>query len=689
MMNDINERLILSQVRIAEIKNDTMPNPRYCDFFVIAAEYIEFVLDVREKLGKDGVYSGELELEELNEKLFFGLSEDYGDGFIIDAPYFNSFANPDHADIVFGTFTPYICFLTAELHNLPQLIYDGKDEAVTILLELFLEIYNLFLMDASPLLKSVRDAVYFYAFDYAEYFLMDRTKEMFVPETGLIYDIVMNADLSDTSYLYRYGENISYSELELAEFMNTLSDEEIESMASTFTQGMRRGFTSMNVDFDSRETVSIRFFIGQERLVRAAVKQFKDMGLKAILSRYAVGRVVRHGITKQGCENLSAFRQFEYDHRMDDSLFLDRKYMERKISAARAAYEEYADYMSVYGGPAVIEIFGEEDFEPVSKDTACKYTDEQKKLSTELTSSMGLLREEYLPGDSYSFTIISFPVPDIGDDFNEIFRDTVKINTLPNDTYVGLQQTIIDTFDRASYVKVEGTHGNKTDMKVIMRRLENPDEETQFENCVADVNIPLGEVFTSPVLKGTGGTLHVSSVYINGLQFKDLIMTFKDGMVESYTCSNFDEEEKNKGFIDDNILFNHSTLPLGEFAIGTNTYAYEMGRKYDIMRKLPILIIEKTGPHFAVGDTCYSHAEDTKVYNPNGKEIISRENDFSLLRDTEPEKAYFNCHTDITIPFDELGRLYAVNEDGTEVDIIRDGRFVLPGTEGLNEGFNS
>ena len=29
------------------------------------------------------------------------------------------------------------------------------------------------------------------------------------------------------------------------------------------------------------------------------------------------------------------------------------------------------------------------------------------------------------------------------------------------------------------------------------------------------------------------------------------------------------------------------------------------------------------------------------------------------------------------------------NEDGTEVDIIRDGRFVLPGTEGLNEGFDS
>ena len=36
------------------------------------------------------------------------------------------------------------------------------------------------------------------------------------------------------------------------------------------------------------------------------------------------------------------------------------------------------------------------------------------------------------------------------------------------------------------------------------------------------------------------------------------------------------------------------------------------------------MIAEKTGPHFAVGDTCYSWAEDKKVYNPNGKEIIAR-----------------------------------------------------------------
>ena len=39
---------------------------------------------------------------------------------------------------------------------------------------------------------------------------------------------------------------------------------------------------------------------------------------------------------------------------------------------------------------------------------------------------------------------------------------------------------------------------------------------------------------------------------------------------------------------------------MGEFAIGTNTTAYVMAKTYDILYQLPILIVEKMGPHFAV-----------------------------------------------------------------------------------------
>ena len=93
------------------------------------------------------------------------------------------------------------------------------------------------------------------------------------------------------------------------------------------------------------------------------------------------------------------------------------------------------------------------------------------------------------------------------------------------------------------------------------------------------------------------------------------------------------------------------------------------------------------GPHFAVGDTCYSWSEDTAVYNPDGKESIARDNEVSILRKEDLSKAYFGCHTDITIPYKELGLLAVLHKDGSQTPIIQNGRFILPGTEELNKPF--
>ena len=56
-----------------------------------------------------------------------------------------------------------------------------------------------------------------------------------------------------------------------------------------------------------------------------------------------------------------------------------------------------------------------------------------------------------------------------------------------------------------------------------------------------------------------------------------------------------------------------------------------------------------------------------------------------LLSSTEPEKAYFNCHTDVTLPYDELGEVSIVTYDDEVITIIENGVFVLPGTEELNK----
>ena len=75
-----------------------------------------------------------------------------------------------------------------------------------------------------------------------------------------------------------------------------------------------------------------------------------------------------------------------------------------------------------------------------------------------------------------------------------------------------------------------------------------------------------------------------------------------------------------------------------------------------------------------------------KHYLPqaDGKEIIARDNERSILRKSAPEKAYFGCHTDVTIPYEELGSITVIRPDGSGIRLLENGRFVLPGTEVLN-----
>ncbi len=672
------ERLDLAIGRIREISEETgIAFPEYSDFFMCTAKDICGVFDLFDEIKKDGYFDKDIDsLREDNNRLFRS---------VLPENYDESYANPDYAEDKLGIFGHELSYIVAELVYLPQLLTDEKYFDVLVLLELYLELFGLFTDETKPTAKAVSDTIFYHAFDYIEYFTRKRLEESIVPSENIAYKIVMNENLGDTSYLFRYGEYITDNEIKLSEYLGKLSDEEIDRMAEVFTSGFRRGFDVMRVNFEGKGSVNIRYHIGEERIVRSAVKKFADMGLRPILNRYAVNRMCRRGVIKQGFEATSVNDQFEYDHRMDEAVFLDGRFADRRINASEAAYEEFKEAASRYAGPAVIESFGEALFNPKAKDSVARLNIAQEETSIDMNRKLSIISNKYIPGDEYSFTIIAFPLPSIGDNFEEIFRETMVLNTLDNDKYTAIQQKIIDALDCSEYVEVVGSDGNDTNMHVAMRHLADPSSETQFENCVADVNIPLGEVFTSPVLKETHGRLQVSSAYLGGYHFENITIDFEDGMVKDYSCSNYADVEDGKRYIKENILFNHETLPIGEFAIGTNTVAYRMARKFDILDKLPILIVEKTGPHFAVGDTCYSHAEDKKVYNPDGKEIISRENDFSLMRNTDPEKAYFNCHTDITIPYSELGRISAVYSDGTKIDIIKDGRFVLPGTEELNE----
>ncbi len=657
----LRERYALSMERIRQIPEEAGKNEKLQAYFSRTARFLEMMdqlgdfLDQKEKEASLG------ELAEWNQKIY---EEVAGDA------YETSYANPAHAVAELGEDGKLFCALYAQVRQIIDALYERKAEEVVITLELFLEVYHLVQEEAS--IQEIRQAIYWFHSDYSELFAGNMVREMVGTEDTFYRDIIESWKEGDERYLYRYGLYVSDTERKMARFLDTLSQEEIRAAAQTFAEGYIRGFQNAGKSLEGKDRFQMRYSVGCERLIREGIHIMEEKGFRPILKRNTI---------QSTCPN----RQYLYDHRFDKAIYLDRKYKERRLKAIQQAFEQYKAEAAAYAGPILVETFGQEPFAPKAREEAWKLSEKQQKIQLEWNQALDQIMQEYVKTETTSFSMIAFPTPQIGPDFEAIFRDTVKVNTLDNDEYGKIQQTLIDALDQGEFVKISGTAGNETELMVALHQLKNPQKETNFENCLADVNIPLGEVFTSPKLKGTNGVLHVSRVFLHGMEYRNLKLTLKDGMIADYTCSNFENPEQNKRFLEENLLFHHETLPLGEFAIGTNTTAYRMAVQYDIFDRLTILIAEKTGPHFAMGDTCYSQSEDIPVYNPDGKEIVARENEWSALRRTDPQKAYFFCHTDITIPYEELGSICVIRRDGSQIPLISGGRFVLPGTEKLNE----
>lgn len=484
-------------------------------------------------------------------------------------------------------------------------------------------------------------------------------------------NIIETSDFADARYLYRTGLYVRPETLEMAKFMASYPENELKEIAGQHVKAYLLSFERKKQDYRSKKTATVVYPMGMEKLALYTCQALEKAGLSPLLEEP---------------RTRAANEQYIYDTRFSNALYLDQSFAEKIIEHGIDAQNNVAELLNQHSGAVVVWLFGEMPFVPEQKKSALTLNDDQdllqKKIQGELTRNL----YKHSPREQTSFSIISFPSTEIGKDFKEIFKSTLELNSMDGERFAEIQQHMIDILDKSQYVHVKGVKGNDTDIRVQLQKINDPEKETLFENCVADVNIPVGEVFTSPKLKGTDGVLHVADIYLWNLRYYNLRIEFKDGMITDYSCSNFADKEESRKYVFDNLLKPNKTLPIGEFAIGTNTKAYRMARKYDIAHLLPILIIEKMGPHFAIGDTCYAHEEDSPHHALiTNKLIIATGNEKSDLRKTDPSQAYTYTHTDITLPYDMLAEISAVMPDGTRVPIIKDGLFAVPGTEELNE----
>ena len=121
--------------------------------------------------------------------------------------------------------------------------------------------------------------------DYSETASGSRVRSLVDADCDFAVRIVEDSDLNDLRYLYRYGEYVSPDVERMAQYLNSLPDERIQLMADTYTEGYRIGFEVTNKDISLKEIVTIRYFLGFERVIRQAVLNFDQIGLQSTFCR--------------------------------------------------------------------------------------------------------------------------------------------------------------------------------------------------------------------------------------------------------------------------------------------------------------------------------------------------------------------------------------------------------------------
>ena len=346
------ERYELARERIGEILEEKTVAEPYRDFFIKEAAFLKKVATVMDHEQEREAWSlGE------HQKLNHELYED-----VLPENYENSYGNPAYAQKMLGEYGRDFTFLYTELHGTIAYAFEKKIWDLTVGFELFLEIYSAFSQEEIPSEKQVREILVSYVNDYCQDMVEERIREAVDAKDNFAVNIIMDSDLHDVRYLYRFGEFISDDQLQTAEFLNSLSRNEIDEMARTYTEGYRIGFITGRKDITKKKTVNIRYHLGFERMVKAAILQFKEMGLETVIYRHSLHAVNRRNQFRSGFTGGIANPQFDYDHRQDSALFMDSDFVKRKLRAMQTSYDEYEELAAVHGGPAVIETFGETPF---------------------------------------------------------------------------------------------------------------------------------------------------------------------------------------------------------------------------------------------------------------------------------------------------------------------------------------
>lgn len=495
-----------------------------------------------------------------------------------------------------------------------------------------------------------------------------RMKEL-VDADNLFARVLASARPDQMDWMIAYGLPVTQQELDYCRFWFSLPKAELHRIARHIVKAFLHGFLSQSRDRAGRSRVRLHFALGQEALAQQVVGFLAEEGLEAIAAA-------------PSCTGFSP--QYHADHRHDLAANQDPDCYAIQTRAYQAALDCYQPQLLDTCGFIRIGAFGRDPQARQPSAHAFRPSPEALQMHHAQMTTRRSAEAHVLRPDTLSFCSVVFPDVHIGQRFPEVFKAFVKLNTQDPQPFELIQKELIDLLDPCVAIRIKGQNGNQTDLHVSLQPLANPDRETNFLNCGGDLNIPHGELFTTPQLKGTQGLLHVRDIYLKDQHYLDLKLWFEDGRVRDYNCSNFEDPAANRQHVFETLLQSTNNAPMGELSIGTNTLAFKTAKDFGLTKLLPILLAEKMGPHIAVGDPCFARGEDSPVFNLyGGKEMTARDNELTGQRH-HGDDCYVNFHTDITLPYDQVGLFEGLLEDGSTVVILRDGRYLPLSAAALN-----
>lgn len=256
-------------------------------------------------------------------------------------------------------------------------------------------------------------------------------------------------DISPEDSLAGYGVPITSNEEESLEFLQTLPVRDIELIAGSVVSGYIKGFQDDNKPIHLKQTVALSVPAGFERIAESLRDEFLRNDL-----RMKVWQITTTGHSLQ----------MQYDHKFDWALYLDEETVDKALDGLVNMFGEMQQEVSRHSGRAYVMTFGDKRKSPEPNRFSVKPGKDSSRLFMDLQLRRREISNKYIKKEETSYTGVAFPVSDIGDNYREIFQETLAVNTLDSFVYSDIQDALIDALDQADTVRVKGADGNDTDI---------------------------------------------------------------------------------------------------------------------------------------------------------------------------------------------------------------------------------